>query len=157
MNPKSLFPRIIGGNGLLYESFSPEGNNNDTIQKDMNKSGKRRKPVKWESWEEKNLIEGVKKYGRGNWSQIHNSMEFKSCRTKVDLHDKWRVITGERKRKSKGQGGKEEEEGYPNDSLLHFPLGNIPNVFNVLNDFEKMPNEVTNLDFALKASDVHFP
>jgi hypothetical protein len=26
---------------------------------------KRRKPVKWEPWEEKNLIDGVRRYGRG--------------------------------------------------------------------------------------------
>jgi hypothetical protein len=59
---------------------------------------KRRKPVKWEHWEEKNLIEGVRRFGRGNWSQIRAAMEFQSCRTNVDLHDKWRVLTGERKR-----------------------------------------------------------
>lgn len=49
---------------------------------------KRRKPIKWELWEEKNLIEGVRRFGRGNWSQIRTAFEFQSCRTNVDLHDK---------------------------------------------------------------------
>ncbi|KAI3630549.1 hypothetical protein MIR68_011984 [Amoeboaphelidium protococcarum] len=59
---------------------------------------KRRKPVKWESWEEKNLIDGVRRFGRGNWAQIRAAFDFQACRTNVDLHDKWRVLTGERKR-----------------------------------------------------------
>jgi hypothetical protein len=64
---------------------------------------KRRKPVKWEHWEEKNLIEGVRRFGRGNWAQIRAAFEFNTCRTNVDLHDKWRVLTGERKRNRQRQ------------------------------------------------------
>jgi Myb-like DNA-binding domain len=72
---------------------------------------KRRKPVKWEHWEEKNLIEGVRRFGRGNWAQIRAAFEFNPCRTNVDLHDKWRVLTGERKRNRTRNGNNSDGAG----------------------------------------------
>eukprot|EP01028_Stygiella_incarcerata_P000584 TRINITY_DN1084_c0_g1_i1.p1 TRINITY_DN1084_c0_g1~~TRINITY_DN1084_c0_g1_i1.p1 ORF type:complete len:1002 (-),score=315.05 TRINITY_DN1084_c0_g1_i1:3147-5882(-) len=43
--------------------------------------------------ETKNLIKGVKKFGRGQWKVILEEFEFEEGRSGVDLKDKWRNLT----------------------------------------------------------------
>ena len=88
---------------LAYQQFQAMQGISSVVPEAPRAPAKRRKPIKWELWEEKNLIEGVRRYGRGNWAQIRATFEFNPCRTNVDLHDKWRVLTGERKRSRQAQ------------------------------------------------------
>ncbi|KAK9147010.1 hypothetical protein Sjap_006913 [Stephania japonica] len=56
--------------------------------------GGRRKKKRWSSLEEQTLLDGVKEYGRGNWSLIlENYRHVLAERTAVDLKDKWRNMT----------------------------------------------------------------
>ncbi|XP_078432961.1 uncharacterized protein LOC144704419 [Wolffia australiana] len=47
---------------------------------------------RWAPWEVSRLIDGVSKYGAGRWSQIRRLSFPSSCRSSVDLKDKWRNL-----------------------------------------------------------------
>ena len=52
----------------------------------------RRRVVYWTAEEAGYVREGVKKFGYGNWKKILGAYPFKSCRSSVDIRDKWRNI-----------------------------------------------------------------
>ncbi len=56
-------------------------------------SGRKRSRVFWTKQEEENLIEGIKQFGVGRWSEILNRYEFNPCRDAIALRDKWRNLT----------------------------------------------------------------
>uniref|UniRef100_F6YGY7 Uncharacterized protein n=3 Tax=Ciona intestinalis TaxID=7719 RepID=F6YGY7_CIOIN len=45
----------------------------------------------WLTWEKKNLLDGVRRFGVGQWSMILNHFKFQD-RTSVMLKDKWRTM-----------------------------------------------------------------
>ena len=45
---------------------------------------------RWTPVEVQNLVDGVRKYGVGSWSQIYLNYSFLPCRDNVSLKDKWR-------------------------------------------------------------------
>ena len=52
----------------------------------------RRRRVYWTTEEEHYVVQGVKRFGLGKWKDILEAYPFKSCRTSVDIRDKWRNI-----------------------------------------------------------------
>lgn len=54
-------------------------------------TGSTSKKRMWTESETNNLIEGVKRYGEGNWSKIKAHYSFKD-RTNINLKDRWRTI-----------------------------------------------------------------
>jgi hypothetical protein len=49
-----------------------------------------RRRIRWTEEEAGYVRQGVKKFGYGKWMQIRASYPFKSCRSSVDIRDKWR-------------------------------------------------------------------
>ncbi|KAL6057118.1 Myblike DNA-binding domain containing protein [Balamuthia mandrillaris] len=69
----------------------------------------------WTDSEVENLMQGVKKYGAGNWATIRQNFTFHSRRTTVDLKDKYRNLLRaqerERQKRRTREKAQEEAEG----------------------------------------------
>ena len=77
------------------EMMKPEGILWDDSTSDMlSVSGSATKRVKWTAQESKDLVEGVKKYGRGEWALIKADGRLKlGHKSNVQLKDRWRNLT----------------------------------------------------------------
>ncbi len=56
------------------------------------RKGRRESYTRFSPSEQQNLLDGVARYGAGNWKKILSSYSFHSKRTAVDLKDKYRNI-----------------------------------------------------------------
>lgn len=70
--------------------------------------GRRESYTRFTAEEEMMLMEGVRRFGAGNWKKILNSYQFHWKRTAVDLKDKYRNVMRAKARKGEGGGGRTE-------------------------------------------------
>lgn len=70
------------------ESHFPSKKSSGSNQSTISNSGQRKM---WTEHETQNLIDGVKKFGEGNWKQIKAYYTFNN-RTNVNLKDRWRTM-----------------------------------------------------------------
>lgn len=73
--------------------------------------GRRESYTRFTAEEEMMLMEGVRRFGAGNWKKILNSYQFHWKRTAVDLKDKYRNVMRAKARKGEGGGARIDTVG----------------------------------------------
>ncbi|GJD05825.1 hypothetical protein Gasu2_02740 [Galdieria sulphuraria] len=90
--PKTIKKRHIKLDDGRNESTSSAGKANKL------KKCKRENYLRFERWEEENLLRGVEKYGVGKWTSILRTFAFQKKRSAIDLKDKYRNIVRAKRR-----------------------------------------------------------
>lgn len=108
------YPQMHAGKKQVATAVHPV-----TKSKSSRSKGRRDSYLRFTQAEQAMLIEGVRRYGAGNWKKILSSYEFHVKRTAVDLKDKYRNILRAQERERSTTRHRNEYSG--STSLLREP------------------------------------